>query len=170
MCNHPALSYPYSDNPIDGQLVAQCGKLLVLDRMLVKLHAAGELPPYQQCLPHTMGADVRELSLVVSLQQQSNTSSYPCFTKQSLCAAVCGLCLPAYHACIAHSHQARFPHSPDGACAGHRVLLFATMTKLLDLLQVYLAWRRVPDGHGGETPLHHLRIDGGTALEARWLS
>ena len=54
-------------------------------------------------------------------------------------------------------------------CAGHRVLLFSTMTKLLDLLEAYLAWRRVPDpsGSGQEVPLGHLRIDGGTALEAR---
>lgn len=50
---------------------------------------------------------------------------------------------------------------------GHRVLLFATMTKLLDLLELYLAWRRVPDGKGGTMPLGHLRIDGSTALEAR---
>ncbi|KAK9785522.1 hypothetical protein WJX73_005391 [Symbiochloris irregularis] len=91
VCNHPSLSYPYAHQFSDGKfLVSQCGKLLVLDRMLVKLHAAG-----------------------------------------------------------------------------HRVLLFATMTKLLDLLEYYLAWRRVPDGKGGTQPLGHLRIDGSTALEAR---
>ena len=52
---------------------------------------------------------------------------------------------------------------------GHRVLLFSTMTKLLDLLEAYLAWRRVPDPSGSDlqVPLGHLRIDGGTALEAR---
>ena len=49
------------------------------------------------------------------------------------------------------------------------MLLFSTMTKLLDLLEAYLAWRRVPDpsGSGAATPLTYLRIDGGTALEAR---
>ncbi|KAK9103673.1 hypothetical protein Sjap_020927 [Stephania japonica] len=41
--------------------------------------------------------------------------------------------------------------------AGHRVLLFSTMTKLLDLLEEYLQWRR----------LVYRRIDGTTSLEDR---
>ncbi|XXG84990.1 hypothetical protein AAC387_Pa11g0175 [Persea americana] len=41
--------------------------------------------------------------------------------------------------------------------AGHRVLLFSTMTKLLDILEEYLQWRR----------LAYRRIDGTTSLEDR---
>lgn len=88
VCNHPALSYPplyIMDGP---ELLHQCGKFAVLDRMLVKLHATG-----------------------------------------------------------------------------HRVLLFSTMTKLLDLLEQYLRWRAVgPDNKR----MGYLRIDGATSLEDRW--
>eukprot|EP00898_Chlorokybus_atmophyticus_P002760 jgi/Chlat1/3485/Chrsp23S03787 len=41
--------------------------------------------------------------------------------------------------------------------AGHRVLLFSTMTRLLDILEEYLRWRG----------LQYRRIDGTTPLEAR---
>ena len=37
--------------------------------------------------------------------------------------------------------------------AGHRVLLFSTMTKLLDMLEQYLQWRTV---NGGTSPLSSL--------------
>lgn len=48
--------------------------------------------------------------------------------------------------------------------SGHRVLLFCTMTKLLDLLEVYLQWRwTTPDG----VDLKYCRIDGMTTLEQR---
>ena len=48
--------------------------------------------------------------------------------------------------------------------SGHRVLLFCTMTKLLDLLEVYLQWRwSTPDGKD----LKYCRIDGMTSLEQR---
>lgn len=49
------------------------------------------------------------------------------------------------------------------------MLLFSTMTKLLDLLEEYVTWRRVPDpaGSGRLVPLEHLRIDGGTSLDGR---
>ena len=48
--------------------------------------------------------------------------------------------------------------------AGHRVLLFSTMTKLLDLLEDYLKWRMTtPAGEG----LEWCRIDGSTALDMR---
>ena len=41
VCNHPALSYPHLFGLDTEHLVAACGKLLALDRMLVKLHASG---------------------------------------------------------------------------------------------------------------------------------
>jgi len=48
--------------------------------------------------------------------------------------------------------------------SGHRVLLFSTMTKLLDLLETYLQWRwNTPDGQD----LKYCRIDGTTSLEQR---
>ena len=47
---------------------------------------------------------------------------------------------------------------------GHRVLLFSTMTKLLDLLEEYLRWRVI--GEGGRR-MGYLRIDGSTPLEDR---
>lgn len=80
VCNHPLLSYPYRMEYSNDYVVRSCGKLWVLDRILVKLHKAG-----------------------------------------------------------------------------HRVLLFSTMTKLLDILEDYLQWRR----------LHYRRIDGTTSLEDR---
>jgi SWI/SNF-related matrix-associated actin-dependent regulator of chromatin subfamily A protein 2/4 len=89
VCNHPALSYPPDDWRMGGAVVRQCGKLAVLDRMLVKLKATG-----------------------------------------------------------------------------HRVLLFCTMTKLLDVLEVYLQWRQLPAAAGGGR-MGYLRIDGSTALEDR---
>jgi len=49
--------------------------------------------------------------------------------------------------------------------AGHRVLLFSTMTKLLDLLEVYLKWRR--DATACGSGLEWCRIDGSTALDDR---
>eukprot|EP01025_Chloroclados_australasicus_P051112 TRINITY_DN5944_c0_g3_i1.p1 TRINITY_DN5944_c0_g3~~TRINITY_DN5944_c0_g3_i1.p1 ORF type:complete len:428 (-),score=39.21 TRINITY_DN5944_c0_g3_i1:276-1559(-) len=57
---------------------------------------------------------------------------------------------------------------------GHRVLLFSTMTSLLDLLEVYLKWRKVstdkyysgnPDQ--STTLMAYRRIDGSTPLEER---
>ena len=101
------LRKPNNARSFGGDLVRECGKLAALDRMLVKLHAAG-----------------------------------------------------------------------------HRVLLFSTMTRLLDLLELYLRNRLVPhkrkrkvkdEKTGLEVeeefvsmdPLRHLRIDGSTALEDR---
>ncbi|CAA6662603.1 unnamed protein product [Spirodela intermedia] len=79
-CNHPLLNYPYfTDYSIDF-MVRCCGKLWILDRILIKLQRAG-----------------------------------------------------------------------------HRVLLFSTMTKLLDILEEYLQWRG----------LVYRRIDGTTSLEDR---
>ena len=72
--------------------------------------------------------------------------------------------------------------------SGHRVLLFSTMTRLLDLLELYLRNRLVPvkrkrkavkgvkeagaeeeveEEYTSMEPLRHLRIDGSTALEDR---
>nr|XP_043626662.1 ATP-dependent helicase BRM-like [Erigeron canadensis] len=79
-CNHPLLNYPYFNDPSKDFLVKSCGKLWVLDRILIKLQRTG-----------------------------------------------------------------------------HRVLLFSTMTKLLDILEEYMQWRR----------LVYRRIDGTTSLEDR---
>ncbi|RRT56960.1 hypothetical protein B296_00047547 [Ensete ventricosum] len=80
VCNHPLLNYPYFNDYSKNFIVRSCGKLWILDRILIKLHKAG-----------------------------------------------------------------------------HRVLLFSTMTKLLDILEEYLHWRR----------LVYRRIDGTTTLEDR---
>ncbi|CAA3005859.1 ATP-dependent helicase BRM-like isoform X2 [Olea europaea subsp. europaea] len=79
-CNHPLLNYPYFSDLSKDFLVRSCGKLWVLDRILMKLHRTG-----------------------------------------------------------------------------HRVLLFSTMTKLLDIMEEYLQWRR----------LVYRRNDGTTSLEDR---
>ncbi|XP_044493591.1 ATP-dependent helicase BRM-like isoform X2 [Mangifera indica] len=79
-CNHPLLNYPYFNDLSKDFLVKSCGKLWVLDRILIKLQRTG-----------------------------------------------------------------------------HRVLLFSTMTKLLDILEEYLQWRQ----------LLYRRIDGTTSLEDR---
>ncbi|CAI0472209.1 unnamed protein product [Linum tenue] len=79
-CNHPLLNYPYFNDCSKDFLVRSCGKLWILDRILMKLHRTG-----------------------------------------------------------------------------HRVLLFSTMTKLLDIMEEYLQWRR----------LVYRRIDGTTSLEDR---
>ncbi len=88
VCNHPALSYPPDYGVDQAELLRQCGKLCVLDRLLIKLHRTG-----------------------------------------------------------------------------HRVLLFSTMTRLLDLLEAYIRWRRF--GSEGADAMQYARIDGGTALEDR---
>ncbi|KAF6157703.1 hypothetical protein GIB67_037276 [Kingdonia uniflora] len=79
-CNHPLLNYPYFDDYTQNFVVRSCGKLWILDRILIKLQRTG-----------------------------------------------------------------------------HRVLLFSTMTKLLDVLEEYLNWRK----------LIYRRIDGTTSLEDR---
>ena len=79
-CNHPLLNYPYYGDLSKDFLIRSCGKLWILDRILIKLEKTG-----------------------------------------------------------------------------HRVLLFSTMTKLLDILEEYLQWRR----------LIYRRIDGTTSLEDR---
>ncbi|KAG6725442.1 hypothetical protein I3843_02G025400 [Carya illinoinensis] len=79
-CNHPLLNYPYFNDFSKDFLVRSCGKLWIMDRILIKLQRTG-----------------------------------------------------------------------------HRVLLFSTMTKLLDILEEYLQWRR----------LVYRRIDGTTSLEDR---
>ncbi|OVA13986.1 SNF2-related [Macleaya cordata] len=79
-CNHPLLNYPYFNDYSKDFLVRSCGKLWILDRILIKLQRTG-----------------------------------------------------------------------------HRVLLFSTMTKLLDILEEYLQWRR----------LVYRRIDGTTSLDDR---
>lgn len=80
VCNHPYLNYPPRGHMLNDDVIRLCGKLWILDRILVKLHRTG-----------------------------------------------------------------------------HRVLLFSTMTRLLDILEEYLNWRR----------LAYRRIDGTTTLDAR---
>lgn len=87
VCNHPLLCYPSDYTGGDAGIIRQCGKMYLLDRILVKM----------------------------------------------------------FH-------------------SGHRVLLFSTMTKLLDLLEDYLRWRHA-DAAG--TKMKYARIDGGTSLEDR---
>lgn len=41
VCNHPMLSYPNYTDFEPTLLVRECGKMEVLDRLLVKLHATG---------------------------------------------------------------------------------------------------------------------------------
>ena len=41
VCNHPMLSYPCYADFDPTLLVRECGKMEVLDRLLVKLHATG---------------------------------------------------------------------------------------------------------------------------------
>lgn len=48
---------------------------------------------------------------------------------------------------------------------GHRVLLFSTMTRMLDTLEQYLAWRA--SDQGGHMRMPWCRIDGTTSLEDR---
>ncbi|KAJ7560784.1 hypothetical protein O6H91_04G145700 [Diphasiastrum complanatum] len=80
VCNHPFLNYPPYGHYLDDNIVRFCGKLWMLDRILLKLHRTG-----------------------------------------------------------------------------HKVLLFSTMTRLLDILEEYLQWRG----------LIYRRIDGTTNLDAR---
>lgn len=79
-CNHPLLNYPFFSDLSKEFIVKSCGKMWMLDRILIKLQRTG-----------------------------------------------------------------------------HRVLLFSTMTKLLDILEEYLQWRR----------LVYRRIDGTTSLDDR---
>ncbi|KAH7669570.1 DNA helicase protein [Dioscorea alata] len=80
VCNHPLLNYPYFNDYSKDFIVRSCGKLWVLDRILMKLKRAG-----------------------------------------------------------------------------HRVLLFSTMTSLLDIVEEYLQWRK----------LIYARIDGKSSLQNR---
>jgi len=84
-CNHPHLVYPPHELNITESIIRKCGKMMMLDRILVKMKRTG-----------------------------------------------------------------------------HRVLLFSTMTRLLDVIEQYLRWRYV-DGR----LLAYQRIDGSTSLEKR---
>jgi hypothetical protein len=78
-CNHPLLNYPFFSDLSKEFIVKSCGKLWILDRILIKLQRTG-----------------------------------------------------------------------------HRVLLFSTMTKLLDILEEYLKWRRLVYRRIDGTRLFHL--------------
>ena len=41
VCNHPLLNYPYFSNYSKDFIVRSCGKLWILDRILIKLQRAG---------------------------------------------------------------------------------------------------------------------------------
>lgn len=41
VCNHPMLSYPPETWAVGDAIVRQCGKMLVLDRFLVKMKLSG---------------------------------------------------------------------------------------------------------------------------------
>ena len=41
MCNHPLLSYVEDNGFFNENIVRQCGKMLVLDRLLVKFFHTG---------------------------------------------------------------------------------------------------------------------------------
>jgi SWI/SNF-related matrix-associated actin-dependent regulator of chromatin subfamily A protein 2/4 len=49
----------------------------------------------------------------------------------------------------------------------HRVLLFSTMTRLLDLVEQYLQWRNIDGERNGGKKMGYCRIDGCTPLEVR---
>lgn len=89
VCNHQMLSYSPPHWAVGEKIIKQCGKLVILDKMLVKLKATG-----------------------------------------------------------------------------HKVLLFSTMTRLLDIMEEYLKWRTLPEKIGGGT-MKYLRIDGSTQLDDR---
>ena len=69
VCNHPALSYPHLFGLDTQHLVATCGKLLALDRMLVKLHASG----HRVLLFSTMTRLLDLLQVAVSPQHFSDS-------------------------------------------------------------------------------------------------
>ncbi len=41
VCNHPMLSYPPETWAVGDAIIRQCGKMLVLDRLLVKMKVTG---------------------------------------------------------------------------------------------------------------------------------
>ena len=41
MCNHPLLTYAEDNGAFNEMVIRQCGKMLVLDRVLIKLFLTG---------------------------------------------------------------------------------------------------------------------------------
>lgn len=52
VCNHPMLSYPPQSYAVGEAIVRTCGKLVTLDRMLIKLRAAGHRCAARAVLHH----------------------------------------------------------------------------------------------------------------------
>ena len=150
-------------------LVRRCGKFAMLDRMLVKLHATG--------------ARCSEFRLLVSPILRLSVLAGPCQDPRRLVTGVplrfCPSARVGTHICQCFHNLPRHlilmtplcycaptcKRIPWALSAGHRVLLFSTMTKLLDLLEAYLSWRRV--GSAQDTAMGYLRIDGSTSLDDR---
>ena len=174
------LSYPPETWAVGDAIVRQCGKMLVLDRLLVKMRLSG----------HRCGT-VRRYGGAVRFGECRRTK------RQYRPGPPCGfLTLRCRNRGV--------------NCCCCRVLLFSTMTKLLDLLEVYLRWRQLPEvgewaglharpcrlfaaaltalppapcpsrprplpptrppmlQHMGGGTMNYLRIDGSTSLDDRW--
>lgn len=105
------LSYPPESWEVGSAIVRQCGKMLVLDRLLVKMKLSGHRRVFWR-----VGLPLRRSVSRMAAPMPAASDAPSIHT----------LPLP--------------PRSPPL----RRVLLFSTMTKLLDLLEVYLRWRQLP--------------------------
>lgn len=169
ICNHPVLSY--KDHMLwgvgDADIVAQSGKMLVLDRLLIKFHATGHRVLLFSTMTHLLdllevrasihsdrarpsmgsmrqgkgkGGSPPSLCPMASSRQRPQLASSGAEHVQARCGA-------AMHACSAWLESIkRLPTPPTDAC-----------------MQVYLRWRKLPDGR----PMQYRRIDGSTPLESR---
>ena len=70
VCNHPMLSYPCYADFDPTLLVRECGKMEVLDRLLVKLHATG----HRVLLFSTM-TKARTCPAVIAHNSEASTAS-----------------------------------------------------------------------------------------------
>lgn len=191
VCNHPMLSYPPQSYAVGEAIVRTCGKLVTLDRMLIKLRAAGHRCAARAVLHHvpshvhfrcTGREEGRGVGLAVErirLEPQATFGGGIVADNTQLRCTCMPLGIFQLWILLQPTHPRtqtllRPTHPPTLPRPAHttscRVLLFSTMTRLLDLLEVYLQWRTVP---GTDTPgqrLKYLRIDGSTSLEARCLA
>ena len=165
-------------------------QVAVLDRILVKLHATGARctsswavvrsykslsEPLLRLLRGQRDTTITCMAGSVSglppppacriLQLQGTAGACSSFTQPSFSSdhSVCLQCTSSTGGRAAYLN--RSAHALCRCDAGHRVLLFSTMTKLLDLLESYLAWRKV--GPQLDASMGYLRIDGSTSLEDR---
>jgi SWI/SNF-related matrix-associated actin-dependent regulator of chromatin subfamily A protein 2/4 len=56
VCNHPSLSYPHEGHELGANIVRRCGKLMVLDRLLLKLKATGHKVLLFRCVQEEWGS------------------------------------------------------------------------------------------------------------------